>query len=393
MLLLTYPAPYVNPSLWALPAIWGLTYPFCLLANLAFAIYFLVRKPVLSIIPITVIACGWNLLTNSVAFNLNTSNKTASMAIATPNVSSSTKSDAQQIKILSYNVKNFDLYSWQNSIQSRDNMMTLIKSEDADVLCFQEFYTETGGGEFQNLEMLTERLGYKYHYFAKSLEIKNKHLGQWGLAVFSRHPIVNTGRINFENAKHNMLTFADLNINNSMVRVFNTHLQSIHLGNDDMNYVRSISEGNEKSEETKSWNTHLKSSLTIVRKLKAAYAKRSVQAHQVVKQLQKSPHPYVICGDFNDTPVSYAYRTIAQQARDAFLEKGMGLGGTYIGPLPSFRIDYILLSEHFNIDDFNVIRKPYSDHFPISCSFSLGTSEQTQPQKGSGNSPIARVSK
>jgi endonuclease/exonuclease/phosphatase family metal-dependent hydrolase len=74
-----------------------------------------------------------------------------------------------------------------------------------------------------------------------------------------------------------------------------------------------------------------------------------------------------VCGDFNDTPISYTYSTIKEKLADAFKESGIGIGNSYVG-IPSLRIDYILHDKKFNSYNYKKNKYELSDHFPISCS-------------------------
>jgi endonuclease/exonuclease/phosphatase family metal-dependent hydrolase len=87
--------------------------------------------------------------------------------------------------------------------------------------------------------------------------------------------------------------------------------------------------------------------------------------------IEQSPYPVIICGDFNDTPSSYTYHQLSEGLIDAFKESGNGIGHTYGGALPSFRIDYILHDERFKSTRFNTIRSKFSDHYPITTSLKL----------------------
>ena len=100
-------------------------------------------------------------------------------------------------------------------------------------------------------------------------------------------------------------------------------------------------------------------SISILRKLKSAFVKRAKQVDALHEYISKSPYPVILCGDFNDTPTSYTYHTVRGGLRDAFVDSGTGMSGTYAGKLPSFRIDYILYDKKFK--SFKIF---FSNFFP-----------------------------
>ncbi len=413
-----YPASYVDPqTIWAF-AFLGLGYPYFLLANILFVLYWSIRFKRYVFLSLLCIAIGWPTFQRSFALGSpkplhvivdnaseknippknatdenkdNDANEDRIVAINNKefNVKDNLKTAGKDkrkenskvnknvpIKIMSYNVKNFDLYNWNENIEARNNMMELIKSEAPDVICFQEFYTEDDG-DFHNVKLLVNELGFTHHFFAKTLTLyKTNH---WGLAIFSKYPISNSDKVMFsDEAKHNILSYADIEIGDATtMRVFNVHLQSIHLGRKEIEYVKSL--GDLAKAEDLQKQDHLKSSKSIIKKLRDAYIKRGKQAqmlHEYIEEASKK-YPVVVCGDFNDTPTSYTYYTVSQNLQDAFLETNVGFGGTYpnLAPLFPFRIDYVLATPNINIHKFNIIHKDFSDHYPISCSFSLDTSK------------------
>ena len=140
-----------------------------------------------------------------------------------------------------------------------------------------------------------------------------------------------------------------------MVRVFNIHLQSIKLSSTDKDFIEQG--GGETT------------SRKVAGKFKRAFQQRAAQAKAVKLAIKKSPHPVIVAGDFNDSPVSYTYRTLAKGMQDAFLKKGFGIGATYADGIPLYRIDYLLFDRQFKIHDFDVIKKRFSDHYPIVAKF------------------------
>jgi len=83
------------------------------------------------------------------------------------------------------------------------------------------------------------------------------------------------------------------------------------------------------------------------------------------------PYPVVLAGDFNDTPVSYAYNQTRKYLTDSFVESGSGVGCTYIGDFPSFRIDYVFHSEEIESANYTTLDYHFSDHKPVYCKLRI----------------------
>jgi endonuclease/exonuclease/phosphatase family metal-dependent hydrolase len=110
-----------------------------------------------------------------------------------------------------------------------------------------------------------------------------------------------------------------------------------------------------------------KSILTIIKKLKVAYIKRADQSRRIIAHMNASPYPSVICGDFNDTPLSYTYNQFDRFLVDVFRNSSWGVGRTYIGKLPAGRIDYIFHTPNLSSAEFKIQKEKLSDHLAISC--------------------------
>jgi endonuclease/exonuclease/phosphatase family metal-dependent hydrolase len=105
--------------------------------------------------------------------------------------------------------------------------------------------------------------------------------------------------------------------------------------------------------------------------LKQGFARRAEQAIVVKEHINSSPYPVIVCGDFNDTPISYSYRKIRKGLKDAFVESGSGAGFTYKGKYPPNRIDYILFDDRLSSSGYISDRVKYSDHYPITAYFRI----------------------
>jgi endonuclease/exonuclease/phosphatase family metal-dependent hydrolase len=217
----------------------------------------------------------------------------------------------------------------------------------------QEFYSNANWPV--NIEKkIAETLHTKYYTF-NNIHSGNKNV-KIGTIIYSKYPIKNSGTVPYATPSGNSTMYIDVEINGIAVRVFNVHLQSIRFKPKDYEFLKEIGQGNAKTvEESKS----------IIARMKQAYILRAEQAKLVQEAIKKSPGKVLVCGDFNDSPVSFAYQKVSDGLKDAFIESGSGLGRTYSNIFPGVRIDYIFGSQSFDLNSCEVVHKKYSDHFPV----------------------------
>jgi endonuclease/exonuclease/phosphatase family metal-dependent hydrolase len=263
---------------------------------------------------------------------------------------------------MSYNVRLFDLYNWRNESgkTTRAEIFNLIRSESSDILCIQDYYS--GAGKHADFaDTISLQSGYKF----RSVELFNKKAKvlPYGLAVFSKYPILRTKKLEFSNSKVNYCQIVDVTIGNDTIRIMNLHFESVKFGKEDYDFMSEITAVQAANENIK------KGSLAIFSKMKHAYIKRAIQSETVAEAIIKSPYPILLAGDFNDTPVSYSYRQIANELDDTFVDEGKGLGQTHVRMLPMLRIDYIFHSKDLQTIEHKTINKDYSDHFPVVARF------------------------
>ena len=109
----------------------------------------------------------------------------------------------------------------------------------------------------------------------------------------------------------------------------------------------------------------------IIRMLKYAFKKRSEQVDVMKAHTRACQTPYVIAGDFNDTPASYAVWKMTDSLNNAFIKKGQGFGKTYNGKFPNFQIDYIATTKDIEVVNYQIIEAKLSDHFPVRSDLRL----------------------
>ncbi len=259
---------------------------------------------------------------------------------------------------MTFNVRLFNLYLWKNNVQLRDSIMSFIREENPDILCLQEYYENTNG-DFETFSILTEELGYDYHH--RYFPVILNEFQRFGIATFSKFPIIAKKQINFDGTS-NMTLQSDIEIDSGyVIRLFNNHLESIRLSGEDINYVSDVKNISDKE---------IERGKGILSRLRKAFRERQSQAEIIAGAIKESQYPVVVCGDFNDVPVSYSYTKVRGNLKDAYLESGRGWGSTYPSKFYSFRIDYIFYSPEMTSYKTTVHKKELSDHYALSTILS-----------------------
>jgi exonuclease III len=258
-----------------------------------------------------------------------------------------TEAEKGEIKILSYNTEGLGTYV--NSDNTVNNpVLKYIAASGADIVCLQESNNKTLKRLNHKKDFLPE---YPYKYFGTEMI---------GLACFSKFPIISNKKINFEKSTGNSCGYYRILIENDTVAVYNCHLQSNGLKKEEIeDYHRFM--------EDPSDDNYYSGSKSVLKKLLTSTKLRAEQADLISKKIGKETAKYVIvCGDFNDTPISYAHRTIEKNLTDAYSKSGFGLGISYNRHKLFYRIDHILVSN--NLKPINCwVDKSIkdSDHYPI----------------------------
>lgn len=345
-LLLAYLCPFVHPStFWPLP-FFGLAYPVIIISTLILLVFWAFRRSRWFIVVLVVIVLGGKLHLRMVSMPFG--------------LEKLPEEDTETLKLLSYNVRLFDLYNYEeNKYENRNAIFKYLEAEDADVVCFQEFYQQDKPTVFPTRDTLISILKAKYFHERYSHKLAGRQ--NFGIAMFSKYPMIARGDVMFEdpeNKDNNYCIFADIVKGKDTIRVYNVHLQSIKFQKDDYAlFGDGVQPAGEQSSAFK----------IMLDKLRIAYPKRADQAKKVVEHMEQSPYDVVVCGDFNDTPLSYCYNTFYSKFTDAFRNSSSGIGVTYAGKVPAGRIDYIFHSKQLHSAGFKVQKDVFSDHRAISC--------------------------
>jgi endonuclease/exonuclease/phosphatase family metal-dependent hydrolase len=337
-------ANFISPAnIWPI-AFFGLAFPILLLINLGFIAFWIWRRKYLTFISIIVLLIGVTNIGRYIQSDIFHKPKTFHNGI----------------KLLSYNVRIFNFYNWEKGSSVREKILNFVIRQKPDILCFQEFLTRENrpGQSKRAIDLKLSQLPYVH----VSYSFHGKDFINYGIATYSIYPIVNRGAIKFKNS-FNACIYSDLLVKQDTIRVFNVHLESIKLRGNDYNFIDSLVLDFNSSRFIEARN--------ISGRLKQAFIKRAQQVDELNRYIKESPYPVVVCGDFNDTPVSYTYQKVKGNLEDAFMSSGIGIGNTYRGNFPSFRIDYIFHSRQIESSNYETHRINLSDHYPVSCELSF----------------------
>ncbi len=352
LLLLSYLSPWVKPaSSWPLIFL-GMAYPVFLWFNLGFMVFWFFFNWRFAGVSLFAIVLGYSHFFNYIS--IGKGDKGFGPEVTT-------------LKVLSYNVRNFDFFNSLSRVspnfENRNKIFDYLANEDFDIICFQEFIQDNSS-KFPTTDTLQRLLKANNVHFQHS---KSRGSLFFGLATYSSYPIIGRGKIEFPTRAGNLGIFTDVLINKDTVRIFNIHLESIGLSKEDVMLFDNIVSANDQVGNP-DYSVGLR---RIAGRIRDAAITRTLQAKIVSEHIKFSRYPVILAGDFNDTPFSYSYRKIKGNLKDSF-KSGGGIGGsTYIWSYPFFRIDFLFHSQTIRAKNFKTGKEKYSDHYPISVTFAI----------------------
>ena len=262
------------------------------------------------------------------------------------------------LRVMSWNVAQFDALQNKKHPEVKNQMIDLVNEYQPDIACFQEMVAEDSTvTKHGHVSEFLQRLNFPDYFYSYNRKEDFWDYAHFGIIIFSKYPIINKQTIMwYPNDYNSIIQYVDIVKGPDTFRVFNIHLQSLRFSRANLKYIdQPLVEDKDALKESKS----------IISKFKTGFVKRKVQAERIREEMDKSPYPVIVCGDFNDVPNSYAYHTIGNGMKNAFAEKGGGLGRTFSGIAPTLRIDNIFVDSKFDVEQYTRVKKKLSDHFPI----------------------------
>lgn len=322
---LSFMALYVPPEVFVLFQWIGVLLPLLLLCNLLFLLICLYKRTWYSICPIIALLANFHYYPHK--FQMHHQEK----------------ENASEIKFATYNVHEFKMIY---NISSIEQIAAYLFTNKVNTLCLQEVPEDYTIAELKNK---FPSLPYVVVTGGKSKEHQ--------LAILSSYPLDSIATISFPE-RPNCALFADMTVNNEKIRIGNFHLQTTNWNQVKGNLI------NPKNTSS-SWADALGT-------ISSNFKFRGRQVDSLRHVLDRSPHPLIISGDFNNTPVSYGYKTIKGDLKDAYREAGNGYGYTYRYFMRLFRIDFVLYSgTKIHAENYRTGSIDFSDHLPVLVDLAI----------------------
>lgn len=329
----TYLVPYVDPSgAWAMPVL-GLAAPATYLATLVLALYWIIRwrwrraGTMLALVAVGFfhVPLFWHPVLRR-SFGEETE-----------------RYDRRSFKVMSYNVR---MFYGDDGRNSASGVAELILEHKPDIVCLQE-YNARLAEESEAISLLEE---YESTGYGRA---SHDSLTGAQMVILSKYRILRSGVVlSPDNA-----IWADLLVDEDTVRVYNNHLRSTNINSSDNAYITSRSFFSDEARDDRF--------RSMARRLRASSVSRAAQVDSIACEVAGGPRLRIVCGDFNDTPASYAYRAMARGLDDAFARCGSGYSYTYRGFFNTLRIDFVLSSREFDPLSYEVPEATWSDHLPV----------------------------
>ena len=361
------------------PLVFGaLTTPVALALTALLALYWLRRNWRVAVLPIVALFLTWPHVQRGLPLHPSFLNK--KMAVKTQELANGqvlrspffVPEAKSNVLLLSANCRIFNVYAQLRDpdFASSKGYIRWLAESPADVLCLQEYYNEPRGSrEAGDVFRTDDRLGRgSGRRSSISVSLTNAIGAEFGMAIFSRFPIVRRGTIAFGRLTQNHAMWADLarpaartgRGRPDTIRVYNLHLQSMSMAEADIATATESRAGLQQK------------APNLLRRFRNGAVARGAQVDTVLAHLARSPYPVLLAGDLNDLPYSYTYDQLADRLQNAWATAGTGIGATYNGRRPALRIDQQFASPQWEVLGCQVHQEiNWSDHFPLEALYQL----------------------
>lgn len=325
----------VDPTIWTLPSMATLALPVVAIVVLAWLLLLvLFRQWRAAVIIVGALFLAWPTLRLITPVNL---------------FSPKADSDKTQLKVLTMNVTEFN---WFDDTKEPSKNMRYILDEDADIVVIQEGLVYFSYEHQKRIKPMLKELYKKYPY-------RKKHC--FDVGILSKYPFteVESPTINSDSLSYFIKAW-DVEAPGGDIRVVSMHLSSLRLNKDDASVIESIRIPSGRKGRIKS----------VHRKLDEGFKKHVHQARAMRKLIDETPGDILVMGDMNDTPGSFAYRTVCgDDLHDAWADVGFGPVYTFHEHHMYVKIDHIFYRGDLRVLSSRCDKAGESDHYPLVAVF------------------------
>lgn len=333
LLLICAYSSYINPVAHPVWSCAGLAFPAFLITNVLFFFFWLVVYRRYALVSLLTFFCCFGAIRTYMPINL---------------FEKEPPGDA--VKVLSYNTMAFE-QGHPNLKDNPNSVLEYLRNSNADIICLQEYILSNRLAK-KDVDYALRNYPYKHYY---------KLTGANGLGCYSRYPILSAHPVEYDSRNNGSVAYT-INVKGDTLLVVNNHLESNKLTEKDKAVYREMIKDPDKVKVSEG-------ARILIGKLAEASAIRASQADSIAKLVAGfRGGGVIVCGDFNDSPLSYAHQVIGKELDDAFVQSGNGFGISYNQNHFYFRIDHILLSKNLESYQCTVDKTiKSSDHYPIWC--------------------------
>ena len=250
--------------------------------------------------------------------------------------------DEVHLKVLTMNVTEFN---WRENTGEPSKNMRYILDEDADIVVIQEGLVYFSYEQQARIKPMLDELYKKYPY-------RKKHF--FDVGILSKHPFTEIeSPVLAQDSLGYFIKAWDVDAPGGELRVVSMHLSSLRLDNNER-----LPSGRKRRIQS------------VTRKLDIGFISHARQAKAMRQLLDDTPGDVLVMGDMNDTPGSFAYRTVCgDDLHDAWAETGLGPTYTFNSHHLYVKIDHILYRGHLKPLWCRRDKSGESDHYPLVALF------------------------
>lgn len=341
----------VNPEYFTLPAIMTLLLPYISILCFIAAVAWLCQgKIITGAMGILTILVSWGPISSAVPLHF----------------SRSAQNEENTFSLLTYNILHGDDFRDPDSPVNRS--FEFVINSGADIVCLQEI-REFSPKEIKNFsKSLQDQLAKAYPYSAGDLMTDVKILSKYPVKLIDTKAYPRT---RVPNGYATRADFYRLNVKGRQLTIVNIHFNSYQLTEEEREVVTEINSVNSAKKSIRELKGTIWSKMSQNFKMRAGIAK---DVREAIEELHGA---VIVCGDLNDVPASYAYRTLlGEDLKDAYSETNFGPTYTYNAHMFLFHIDQILYKGDLRALSVKREKIKTSDHYPLIAEFEFTDPEE-----------------